>query len=276
MSSNPVLAARLVPNTLLACATVLVYDWLCTLDQEISHVWARPWSTGTLFFVFNRYLPFIDVLISLSGAPTPFTYYLRLSRLTAKLTRISPEQCLTRFKFVGWLTIFGIFLSEVILMLRTYALWERKRGVLISLTILSVCTVIPTAVFVQLELASLEYVPTDGVGCSLAKASSIIIFAYLMLMISETTIVVLTTIKACQALRHSRQPWLVQLYRDGILFYVYLLAISLANILVPILAPAMFSNWLASAFCIRSCAPGFCFSSAGRLCGEMVSEILSA
>ncbi|KAJ7128658.1 hypothetical protein C8R44DRAFT_979272 [Mycena epipterygia] len=200
-----VIEARLVPNTLLACATVLIYDWLCTLNQEISHVRARPWSTGTLFFVLNRYLPFIDVFISLS----------------AKLTRISPE-CLTRIKIVAWLNTFGIFLSEVILMLRTYALWERKRAVLISMAILCICTVIPTAVFVQLELGSLEYVPTDGVGCALARASSIIVFAYLMLMISETTIVVLTAIKAYQA------------------------SISLANILVPILAPSMFSNWFAT------------------------------
>ncbi|KAJ7128664.1 hypothetical protein C8R44DRAFT_979277 [Mycena epipterygia] len=207
MPSNADFEARLVPSTLVACATIIVYDWLCTLDQEISHVWTRPWSTGTLFFVFNRYLPFIDVFILLS----------------TKFTRNSPEQCLTRNKIGGWLSIYGIFLSEVILMLRTYAFWERKRAVLISLAILCVCTVIPTAVFVQLELASLEYIPTDGVGCSLAKASSIIIYAYLMLMISETTIVVLTTIKACQALRHSRQPWIFQLYRDGMLFYVYLL-----------------------------------------------------
>ncbi|KAJ6546183.1 hypothetical protein DFH09DRAFT_1321107 [Mycena vulgaris] len=153
MSSHPLSEARLVPSTLCACATVLVYDWMCTLDQEvavisyfdlisidtfqISCVWSRPRTLGTLFFVFNRYLPFIDVFLCLSG------------------TRISAE-CLTRFKIVGWFTVVGIFLSEVILMLRTYALWERRRGAIISLSILSTCTVVSTAVFTHLELASLE------------------------------------------------------------------------------------------------------------------------
>ncbi|KAJ6546186.1 hypothetical protein DFH09DRAFT_649023 [Mycena vulgaris] len=245
MSSHPLSEARLVPSTLCACATVLVYDWMCTLDQEISCVWSRPRTLGTLFFVFNRYLPFIDVFLCLSG------------------TRISAEQCLTRFKIVGWFTVIGIFLSEVILMLRTYALWERRRGALISLSILSTCTVISTAVFTHLELASLEYLPSEGVGCQLEMASSIVIYAYLTLMISETSelrafrastmcslpfsaIVIMTVIKAYRDLRRSRQPWLVQLYHDGMLFYVYLLAISLANILVPVLAPSMFSNWLAT------------------------------
>ncbi|KAJ7176268.1 hypothetical protein C8R43DRAFT_1230422 [Mycena crocata] len=221
--------ARLVPSTLCACATILVYDWICTLDREISHVWARPWSMGTLFFALNRYLPFIDIFIG----------------LTAKLTRISPENCLMRFKIIGCLTVFGVYLSEVILMLRTFALWERNRSVLMMLSILAACTAVPTAVFTQLELASLEYVPTNHVGCKLAKASPIIIYAYLMLMVSETTIAVLTAVKAYRDLRRSRQPWLVQLYQDGMLFYVYLLGISIANILVPTLAPAMFSNWLA-------------------------------
>ncbi|KAJ7659119.1 hypothetical protein DFH06DRAFT_1406146 [Mycena polygramma] len=33
---------------------------------------------------------------------------------------------------------------------------------------------------------------------------------------------------------------------NGMLFYVHLLAISFANILVPVLAPTIYTNWLAS------------------------------
>jgi len=230
MSSSAVLEARLVPSTLCACGTILVYDWICTFDQELSYVWARPWSLGTMLFVLNRYLPFIDIPVALS----------------AKFMRITPEDCLRRNELVGWLTALGLFLSEVILMIRTYALWERKCAVLVSLTILSLLTAAVTAVITHLELTSLQYVPTYGIGCTLAKAGSVIIFGYLMLMVSETTIVALTAVKAYRDLRWSRQPWIIQLYRDGIIFYVYLFGISLANILVPILAPSPFSNWLAS------------------------------
>ncbi|KAJ7801038.1 hypothetical protein B0H14DRAFT_2897205 [Mycena olivaceomarginata] len=230
MSMDSVFEARLLPSTLLSCATILIYDWICTLDREITHVWSRPLSTGTLLFALNRYSPFIDVFVVIS----------------TKFQQFPPEQCLTRNTIFAWLSVLGVFLSEVILVLRTWAFWDRRRTLLIWLIILTTCTLVATIVTTQLELKSLHYIPTTGVGCTLAKAGSIIIFAYLSIIILETTIVVLTAVKAYRVLRHSRQPWLVQLYRDGMLFYIYLLMISLANILVPILAPSMLSNWFSS------------------------------
>ncbi|KAJ7147503.1 hypothetical protein C8R43DRAFT_1011073 [Mycena crocata] len=222
--------ARLVPSTLCACATILVYDLICTLDQEIQYVWPQPWSMSTALFLLNRYLPFVDTFLSLS----------------AKFTRISPDQCLRRNKAVAWLTVLGIMLSEVILMLRTYAIWERKRGVLIFLCSLALSVLIPLVIFVQLEMQTLQYIATNGLGCLLSHAGSILIFAYLMIMISETAIAVMTAVKAYRDLRRSRVPWILKLYKDGMLFYVYLLITSVANVMVPIMAPPMFANWLAS------------------------------
>ncbi|KAF8170629.1 hypothetical protein K438DRAFT_204765 [Mycena galopus ATCC 62051] len=136
-----------------------MYDFACTFDQEILYVWPRPWSMSTALFVFNRYLPFVDTFLSLS----------------AKFTRISPEQCLMRNEIVAWLSVFGILLSEgkigagprsipihgellAILMLRTYAIWERNRSVLIFLCVLAVAVSVPTAVLVNMETRSLHCV----------------------------------------------------------------------------------------------------------------------
>ncbi|KAJ7046115.1 hypothetical protein C8F04DRAFT_1387757 [Mycena alexandri] len=191
MSLNSKLEARLVPSTLCACAAILVYDWMCTLDQEITYVWSRPqWSTGTFVFIVNRYLPFIDIFLA----------------LTAKLTHISPGRCLTRFKIVGWLTVMGIFLSEVVLMLRTLALWDRKRAVRISLMILAIHTA------------------TSGVSDNRGWSNYI------------------KMVSSSHALEFSTYSYV----QRGMLFYVFLLGMSLANILVPIFAPSMYSNWLAS------------------------------
>ncbi|KAF9005237.1 hypothetical protein BDQ17DRAFT_1354096 [Cyathus striatus] len=97
-----------------------------------------------------------------------------------------------------------------------------------------------------MEIRSLKYVVTERPGCRLVSTSPIIIVAYILLVMSETTMAVLTGVKAYRHLRHSSSPWVVRLYREGLLFYVYLLIISLANVLVPVLAPRMFANWLAS------------------------------
>ncbi|KAJ7233519.1 hypothetical protein B0H12DRAFT_1143933 [Mycena haematopus] len=222
--------ARLVPSTLCACATILVYDLVCTLDQEIIYVWPRPWSMSTALFVLNRYLPFVDTFLSLS----------------AKFTRISPDQCLMRNEAVAWLSVIGVLFSEGILMLRTYAIWERNPNVLIFLCVIALGVAVPTLVFTRLETNSLQYVSgsPDVVGCTLAHAGTQLIFAYLMIMISETTIAILTAVKAYRDLQRSRVPWIVKLYKDGMLFYVYLLLVSIANVMVPIIAPSMYANWL--------------------------------
>ncbi|KAF7360883.1 hypothetical protein MSAN_01118000 [Mycena sanguinolenta] len=221
----------LLLGTLLSCLTILIYDWICTLDQEITYVWSRPLSTGTVLFALNRYSPFIDISAAVS----------------ASLEHLSSEQCLTRYTIYSWFSIVGIFLSEVILMLRTWALWGRRRSLLIGLIILAICTLIPIIVITELEIKSLIDISPFGLaGCSwLGNAKSIIIFSYVLIMILESTIVILTALKAYRDLRYSRLPWLVQLYRDGMLFYVYLLMISLANVLVIALAPPLFS-WLFS------------------------------
>ncbi|KAJ6589166.1 hypothetical protein B0H19DRAFT_1103166 [Mycena capillaripes] len=107
-------------------------------------------------------------------------------------------------------------------------------------------TFLPMTAFVYLETHSLQYTFGTGLGCFLSHAGNILIYGYLMLMISETAIAILTAIKAYRDLRRSRIPWVLKLYRDGMLFYVYLLVVSIANVMVPILAPSMFANWLAT------------------------------
>ncbi|KAF9005238.1 hypothetical protein BDQ17DRAFT_386132 [Cyathus striatus] len=58
--------SQLVQSTLVACGTLLIYDLLCTLDQEVAYVWSEKWSLGTFLFILNRYLPFVDTFLSLS------------------------------------------------------------------------------------------------------------------------------------------------------------------------------------------------------------------
>ncbi|KDR66170.1 hypothetical protein GALMADRAFT_259632 [Galerina marginata CBS 339.88] len=225
-----ILDTQLVQSTLVACGTLLVYDFLCMLDQEVAYVWTAPWTFGTALFFLNRYLPFIDTFLSLK----------------LKLSMNTPERCQQEFTVVTWLIVAGIIISEVVLALRTYAIWQGRRLILIILCVSSAVTFIPAIVVTHIELKSLKYVPSELAGCRLSTASSIIIVAYISLALFETIMAVLTGIEAYRHLRHSQSRWVVQLYREGLIFYVYMLVISIANILVPILAPRIFANWLAT------------------------------
>ncbi|RDB24276.1 hypothetical protein Hypma_008553 [Hypsizygus marmoreus] len=223
---------QLVRGTLIASGTVLVYDLLCTVDQEITYVWSNVLSIPSLLFLLNRYLPFVDTFLSL---------YLKFSRNT-------PEECLARYTVVTWLIVIGTFLSEIILMLRTYAIWECRRPVLVILCALALIVSISVIVITSLEVKSLKYIPTppETLGCRIGHASSIIIVAYVTLVVSETTLAVLTGIQAYRHLRFSQSRWVTRLYKNGVVFYGYLLCISIANIVVPITAPSIFANWLAT------------------------------
>ncbi|THH05143.1 hypothetical protein EW146_g9984 [Bondarzewia mesenterica] len=258
--------------------TVLIQENI----NKVEYVWAGPWSLGKILFMANRYSPFIDTFISLhrksldrlrvargtvnldrrrlvailfSELPNTRTDMMNPSNAwpNLKLSRVSsafrsPRNSTDAELNAVMITI-GTLISEAILMLRTYAIWNRERWVQIVL-ISTVVLVFPPAITVTwLEVTSLEYVPMpspDLPGCRLGKASRIIYAAYVLLMLSETMIVTLTGVRAVQHLRATRSPTVVTLYRDGVLFYVYLFIITLLNVIVPAVAPLEFTNWLAT------------------------------
>ncbi|KAJ3868696.1 hypothetical protein EV359DRAFT_60479 [Lentinula novae-zelandiae] len=104
----------------------------------------------------------------------------------------------------------GIVISELILTLRTYAVWERKRSILIILIILTVVFLVPAIVFTELASAVLSH----G-GCRMTSASNIIFLAFCLLTIYESILAILIAIQACKHLRQTRSPWVTKLYKDG-------------------------------------------------------------
>ncbi|KAJ3907206.1 hypothetical protein F5879DRAFT_570299 [Lentinula edodes] len=193
----------------LGSITLLVYDYFCTLYQEIELVWRSPFSLASMMFFVNRYLPFFDRIVSVN-----FNFN----------ASISAEQCLFQAQAISWLMFIGIVISELILTLRTYAVF-----------------LVPAIVFTELAVSSLRFISHGG--CRMTSASNIIFLAFCLLTIYESILAILIAIQACKHLRQTRSPWVTKLYKDGIMFYVYLLVLSCANIVSCLLAPAL-GPWL--------------------------------
>ncbi|KAJ3758747.1 hypothetical protein EV360DRAFT_70055 [Lentinula raphanica] len=87
-------------------------------------IWSNPFGLASIMFLVNRYAPFVDTFLSVNMSFNP---------------AITAEQCAIQTRAVSWLMTIGIVHSELILMLRTYALWGRRRSILILLTFLAVC-----------------------------------------------------------------------------------------------------------------------------------------
>jgi len=216
---------------LIACVTLLVYDYALTFQREVELVWKRKWGLGTILFAFNRYSPFIEGVISLS----------------IRFFVLSPQLCGKLSAILTWFIVLGLLTSEFVLMLRTYAIWDRSRTALYILlatgTLVSVLGIVST----EMELRSLKWThgPGDDTGCFVSEAGTIIFLAYISLLICETTIAIMTAIKALSHLRRSHSDFVVTLYRDGFLFYLYCIGISLLNIILTVTGPGLV-NWLAT------------------------------
>ncbi|PPQ78900.1 hypothetical protein CVT25_002388 [Psilocybe cyanescens] len=122
---------------------------------EVAYVWSRRRSFGTYLFVLNRYLPFIDLTLSLYGLNTA-----------------------------------GIEITQGILVLRTIAIWERNRWVCGILAVVITGTAVSAIVSSKLYLDSLYFVeenPDFFFGCVLKSSNKMIVISFIAILISETS-----------------------------------------------------------------------------------------
>ncbi|PBK98532.1 hypothetical protein ARMGADRAFT_1008927 [Armillaria gallica] len=208
----------------IASVTVLVYDILLLLPTEINYVWLpRPVHPLLLLFALNRYLPLIDAAIAINWL----------------LHKPSAAQCHQLSFITGPLAGFGIFISQVILMIRTYAIWDRHKVVFWCFIGIGIFSFIPGVVALGIRLKTSQFVGQfDDPGC-LSHPSKVANLLPIPVLVSETIIALLTLFKGVQHLRRSSHPFLKELYVSGMFFYACLLFITLANILIPMWAPGI-------------------------------------
>ncbi|KAF8966784.1 hypothetical protein BDZ97DRAFT_601931 [Flammula alnicola] len=218
-----------------ATYTLLVYDYLCTFEKEVKYVWTCPWSIGLVLFYLNRYFPFLDLPL-LSG----------LTEITIK----SEMACKLLAPIYLGIMIVGTLITSAILLLRTYAIWGRRRLILYILaSVVVIFFGTDIVLIVQLGIqssATAEILPDPihpgklicivGNPRSLETALRILLF-YLLVFVTEAVVVSLTIIRANEHLRQSSSQWVVQLYKNGIIYCIAILVMSLANAIMAFAAP---------------------------------------
>ena len=50
------------PATVMACV-VFIWDYILTFEMEVDHVWKSQWNFMKGLYLFQRYLPFIDIML---------------------------------------------------------------------------------------------------------------------------------------------------------------------------------------------------------------------
>ncbi|KAF9519546.1 hypothetical protein BS47DRAFT_1155279 [Hydnum rufescens UP504] len=109
---------------IVAGLVVLVYDWMTTFPSEYEHFWRARWNLGTILFFLNRIVPIMTGIFHLQTSIVTFSGPVQL------------RVCAPLLKLVKCLNIVSISIVEVLLALRTYALYDCSRQVLYPLLML--------------------------------------------------------------------------------------------------------------------------------------------
>lgn len=220
-----------------SCAVALIaYDYVLTFEREVTLVWGAKWNLIKVLFFATRYPVFADLSMVL---------YHNVSR------RISAEMCKTLWDIAGWMFLWGIGVAELILIVRTWAIWDRDKRIGLGL-LASFCGLwVASSYFLNEFLRSQKFTTERSIdpsltGCLPLESGSVLYVVYVLFMVFETVIFGLTISKMTHTARRTTSPLVWSLYRDGILFYIYLLAASIVNVVVLLTTPHEFANLTSS------------------------------
>ncbi|KAF8508342.1 hypothetical protein BU17DRAFT_70830 [Hysterangium stoloniferum] len=180
-----------------------LYDHFLNLGEEIDHIWTTPWNVGKILYYAAKYPAFLDGAFSLYIQFAPFGTTPSTSMVIA-----------------------GIIVAEFVLVFRTWAVWGKNSKVGISLLCVGLLMAALSGYFAHHSFSLTTFGPSpigvDYVCWIVTPAGNIIFLDYILLVIFETIILILTILKCLQHLRISKSRLIVILYRDGVLYYMYL------------------------------------------------------
>ncbi|KAF9530069.1 hypothetical protein CPB83DRAFT_199001 [Crepidotus variabilis] len=200
---------------------ILCYDYFLTLPQEVNLIWSRRFTLGTLLFFVCRYLPFVDIPISLHVYTS---------------TKLTAAGCHSLVIVCNSIQVVGIGTAEVILLLRTIAIWERNPYVIFGIVLLFLTSFGASCVFTTLYLLTIQFSKSHARACNAYNVHWIVLLDYVVILVIETVVILLTLVKAIQHLRASTSSWLYHLYQRGLVYFIFIFITSLSNIIIPVFA----------------------------------------
>ncbi|KAJ7726576.1 hypothetical protein DFH07DRAFT_852733 [Mycena maculata] len=201
-----------------ASLAILVFDYCLTFDLEVSLMWKSRLTLSKILFMLARYTPFFDVPVGLSYVLAP---------------NVPLKHCFNLNVVATTMSVFGIAIGEAILVLRTYALSGRNRKVLIVFTTIYAVEVLATLIMISLFLRSMIFGPPILAaipGCNETGGNLILVgVCFIMVLVNETVLTIYTLWLGFKRYRSARNEYILILYRDGIVYFLFLFACSAAN-----------------------------------------------
>ncbi|KLO05847.1 hypothetical protein SCHPADRAFT_710544 [Schizopora paradoxa] len=205
-----------------ASFAMLIYDHLLTFGDEVERVWKPKFTGATLLFLINRYF-------------TPLQYIVNIASFFDAAWTFDSEACINFVKFPGAGTTCSIVV-EIILIIRTYALYGGSNVLLAFLSVLFIIQI--SAMGMALSRSKPETTRFGLAGCILTGTDNIFAALWIAPLCMDSVICILTLWKTRQYIRDNvKTPILQVLRRDGILYFAVIFCANLLNVLIFSLAP---------------------------------------
>ncbi|KAJ6613194.1 hypothetical protein B0H10DRAFT_2049864 [Mycena sp. CBHHK59/15] len=201
--------------------TILLYDYVLTLDQEVARFWCKGLTWGSFFFYLNRYTSLFGTI------PILVEFFLTTTDPSKK------AMCKGFESYHQYFALLSQVMVAIMLIMRTYALYERKKIVL-AFTILVTVGAAAFALWVLFTGVTHDTLSSElrAFGCPSATPHDTNLrtaAAWSGLLIFDVMIFSLTLYKALT--HHARRgDLLTVLIRDGSVYFSLMIVSNACNI----------------------------------------------
>jgi hypothetical protein len=209
---------------ILVANSIMMYDHMATLTEEINFIWRRPKALSAIAFLVNRYFALLGNIYGLFFTFMPI-----------------PEQSCSNYLTLRQLFIFfQQFIVGVILIIRTYALYNCSKRMLIWTTLIFVVLAGGSSAGAIGQYAG-NLTISPGVGCYETYTVEVSIrcgLAWLAMFAFELLIFVLTVRRTCKTrglLRFrltGRRNALDVIFHDGAMYFGAMTLCNIPNIVM--------------------------------------------
>ncbi|EJD06729.1 uncharacterized protein FOMMEDRAFT_165443 [Fomitiporia mediterranea MF3/22] len=221
----------IVRCTSVATLSLFIYDYFCTLDDEIRLVWKSRLSVVKCVFFVNRICAFTSAIIGV---------YLFLLNSNG-------EKCVNVLTASSLINTSIFITGEIILFMRVYAIWGCRRPIaffLFSFYLVGAVGGFYASVRTTKTVTTAFMPELFKNGCLISFTSSGFWICYLVLLCHESVMLIMILFKTFTLSRQITSTTVDMLIKDGIVYYLCVFALTIGNLLVLFLGPSQLRGFL--------------------------------
>lgn len=218
-----------------ALVTLWAYDYVITLDEELSFLTRSTWRIVKYLYLVCRYVPF---------------FYLTVVSSRSLASHPSLSMCQTLYSVNSYVGILIIVSAESIFFVRTYAIWDRSKRILwafVATVIFLLTPIVGILVKYDSSTTVTEWIATGVPGCSKTGETSAVLYVYVLMVIAELEILCLTLYRAIAKYRRERRVNVLRvLVQHNVFYFMSGVGSSVVLIIAIVMFPPSYSDVVSS------------------------------